>query len=53
MTVVGSGEMATNLSDDTGVQLAAVVPEPSVAALSLLGFSFISLLRRRNSVVKS
>jgi hypothetical protein len=41
------------LSDDTGVQLAAVVPEPSVAALSLLGFSFISLLRRRNSVVKS
>lgn len=41
------------LADDTGVQLAAVVPEPSVAALSLLGFSFISLLRRRNSVVKS
>lgn len=54
--VIGSNATAivgTLLLDDTGVQLAAVVPEPSVAALSLLGFSFISLLRRRSSVVKS
>ena len=42
------------LADDTGVQLAAVaVPEPSVTAMSVLGVSFISLLRRRKSVVKS
>ena len=41
------------LADDTGVQLAAVVPEPSVTAMSLLGVAFISLLRRRGSVVKS
>ena len=41
------------LGDDTGVQLAAVVPEPSVTAMSLLGISFLSLLRRRNSVVKN
>jgi hypothetical protein len=40
------------LADDTGVQLSAV-PEPSVAAMSLLGVAFISLLRRRGSVVKS
>jgi len=40
-------------TDDSGVKLFAVVPEPSVASLSILGFSFISLLRRRNSVVKS
>jgi hypothetical protein len=54
--VIGSNATAiagTLLLDDTGVQLAAVVPEPSVAALSLFGFSFISLLRRRNSVVRS
>ena len=41
------------LADDTGIQLAAVVPEPSVTAMSLLGVAFISLLRRRGSVVKS
>ena len=41
------------LADDTGVQLVAVVPEPSVTAMSLLGVAFISLLRRRGSVVKS
>ena len=41
------------LGDDSGVQLAAVVPEPSVTAMSLLGISFLSLLRRRNSVVKN
>ena len=41
------------LADDTGVKLATAVPEPSVVALSMLGFSFISLLRRRNPVVKS
>ena len=41
------------LADDTGVQLAAAVPEPSVAAMSLLGVAFVSLLRRRGSVVKS
>jgi len=39
------------LADDTGVQLA--IPEPSVTAMSVLGVSFISLLRRRKSVVKS
>jgi hypothetical protein len=51
--VIGSNATAlvgTLLSDDTGVQL---VPEPSVTAMSLLGVAFISLLRRRNSVVKS
>jgi hypothetical protein len=41
------------LADDSGVQLAAVVPEPSVTAMSLLGVTLISLLRRRGSVVKS
>jgi hypothetical protein len=41
------------LADDSGVQLAAVVPEPSVTAMSLLGVTFISFLRRRGSVVKS
>jgi hypothetical protein len=41
------------LADDSGVQLTAVVPEPSVTAMSLLGVAFISLLRRRGSVVKS
>ena len=41
------------LADDSGIQLAAVVPEPSVTAMSLLGVAFISLLRRRGSVVKS
>jgi hypothetical protein len=41
------------LADDSGVQLAAVVPEPSVTAMSLAGVAFISLLRRRGSVVKS
>jgi hypothetical protein len=40
------------LADDTGVKLSAV-PEPSMAAMSLLGVAFISLLRRRGSVVKS
>lgn len=54
--VIGSNATAivgSLLVDDTGVQLATVVPEPSVASLSILGFSFISLLRRRNSVVRS
>jgi len=55
--VIGSNATAlvgTLLLDDTGVQLATVgIPEPSATALSLLGISFISLLRRRNSVVKS
>jgi len=41
------------LANDTGVQLAAIVPEPSVTAMSLLGVAFISLLRRRGSIVKS
>jgi hypothetical protein len=41
------------LADDSGVQLTAVVPEPSVTAMSLLGVTLISLLRRRGSVVKS
>ena len=45
--------VGTLLVDDTGVQLAAVVPEPSVTAMSLAGVAFISLLRRRGSVVKS
>jgi hypothetical protein len=48
--------VGTLLADDTGVKLAAVaVPEPSVTAMSLLGVSvsFLSLLRRRKSVVKS
>jgi hypothetical protein len=40
------------LADDTGVQLSAV-PEPSVTAMSLVGIAFVSLLRRRGSVVKS
>jgi len=40
------------LADDTGVQLSAV-PEPSVAAMSLVGVAFVSFLRRRGSVVKS
>jgi hypothetical protein len=40
------------LADDSGVQLSAV-PEPSVTAMSLAGVAFISLLRRRGSVVKS
>lgn len=40
------------LADDTGVKLSAV-PEPSATAMSLLGVAFISLLRRRGSVVKS
>ena len=55
--VIGSNATAlvgTLLSDDTGVQLAAAtVPEPSVTVMSLVGVAFISLLRRRNSVVKS
>jgi len=42
--------VGTLLIDDTGVQL---VPEPSVTALSLVGVAFMSLLRRRGSVVKS
>jgi hypothetical protein len=42
--------VGTLLVDDTGVQL---VPEPSVTALSLVGVAFMSLLRRRGSVVKS
>jgi len=42
--------VGTLLVDDTGVQL---VPEPSVTALSLVGVAFVSLLRRRGSVVKS
>jgi hypothetical protein len=42
--------VGTLLIDDTGVQL---VPEPSVTALSLVGVAFMSLLRRRNLVVKS
>lgn len=41
------------LADESGLQLAAVVPEPSVMAMSLAGVAFISLLRRRGSVVKS
>jgi len=46
--------VGTLLADDTGIKLAAVtVPEPSVTAMSLLGVSFLSLLRRRKSVVKS
>jgi hypothetical protein len=44
--------VGTLLVDDTGVQLSAV-PEPSVAAMSLVGVAFVSLLRRRGSVVKS
>jgi hypothetical protein len=44
--------VGTLLADDTGVQL-SVIPEPSVTAMSLLGISFLSLLRRRNSVVKN
>jgi hypothetical protein len=40
------------LADDTGVQLSAI-PEPSVTAMSLVGVAFVSLLRRRGSVVKS
>jgi hypothetical protein len=54
--VIGSNATAivgALLSDDTGVKLATAVPEPSVVALSMLGFSFISLLRRRTPVVKS
>jgi hypothetical protein len=44
--------VGTLLADDTGVQL-SVIPEPSVTAMSLLGVAFVSLLRRRNLVVKS
>ena len=44
--------VGTLLADDTGVQL-SVIPEPSVTAMSLLGVSFVSLLRRRNSDVKN
>ena len=44
--------VGTLLSDDTGVQL-SLVPEPSVSAMYLIGVAFISLLRRRDSVVKS
>ena len=44
--------VGTLLVNDTGVQLSAV-PEPSVAAMSLVGVAFVSLLRRRSSVVKS
>jgi len=44
--------VGTLLLDDTGVQLSAV-PEPSVTAMSLVGVAFVSLLRRRGSVVKS
>jgi len=44
--------VGTLLVDDTGVQLSAV-PEPSVTAMSLVGVAFVSLLRRRGSVVKS
>ena len=51
MSASGTAIVGTLLSDDTGVQLA--VPEPSVTAMSLLGVAFISLLRRRGSVVKS
>jgi hypothetical protein len=53
MSASGTAIVGTLLSDDTGVQLAAIVPEPSVTAMSLLGVAFISLLRRRGSVVKS
>jgi hypothetical protein len=48
----GTAIVGSLLADDTGVQLSAV-PEPSVGAMSLLGVAFISLLRRRGSVVKS
>jgi len=51
MSASGTAIVGTLLSDDTGVQLA--VPEPSVTAMSLLGVAFISLLRRRGSIVKS
>lgn len=44
--------VGTLLVDDSGVQLSAV-PEPSVTAMSLVGVAFVSLLRRRGSVVKS
>ena len=44
--------VGTLLVDDTGIQLSAV-PEPSVTAMSLVGVAFVSLLRRRGSVVKS
>ena len=44
--------VGTLLVDGTGVQLSAV-PEPSVTAMSLVGVAFVSLLRRRGSVVKS
>ena len=44
--------VGTLLADDTGLQL-SVIPEPSVMAMSLLGVSFVSLLRRRNPVVKN
>jgi len=53
--VIGSNAtvlVGTLLVDDTGVQLSAV-PEPSVAAMSMVGVAFVSLLRRRNLVVKS
>ena len=53
MSASGTAIVGTLLSDDTGVQLAAIVPEPSVTAMSLLGVAFISLLRRGGSVVKS
>jgi hypothetical protein len=53
MSASGTAIVGTLLSNDTGVQLAAIVPEPSVTAMSLLGVAFISLLRRRGSVVKS
>ena len=42
--------VGTLLLDETGLQL---LPEPSVTAMSLVGVAFISLLRRRDSVVKS
>lgn len=50
---ISSGSTAfigTLLSDDTGFQ---TIPEPASTSLALLGFGLLSLLRRRETVLKS
>jgi hypothetical protein len=42
--------VGTLLSDDTGLQ---TIPEPASTSLALLGFGLLSLLRRRETLLKS
>lgn len=51
--VIDTGSTAivgTLLANDTGLQ---TIPEPSSASLAVLGFGLVSLLRRRETILKS